>query len=305
MKVGLPRALLYHQYGECWASFLAELGVEPVVSPATTGDTVLAGTTSADNEACLPVKVFAGHLLGLMESADAILVPRVVSQRPGMKACPKYLGLPDMARALDPDVPPVVSPIMDLSDRRHRWAGEWHAMAREMGASPLQAARAVNRMMLRLREPRTPAQPDEEGRMLIGVAGHVYNVHDGAVSLDLLDRLRDKGAGVRTVEQVPRRLARRQLKTLPRKIKWDFESRIVGTALHWSRTRSVAGVVYVSSFACGPGSMIGALLEDEFSREDSVPLMSITLDEHSAEGGMVTRIEAFMDMLQRRDRRAG
>ena len=44
--------------------------------------------------------------------------------------------------------------------------------------------------------------------------------------------------------------------------------------------------------------MIGALIEDQFGREKSVPLMSITLDEHSGEGGLVTRIEAFLDMLR-------
>jgi predicted nucleotide-binding protein (sugar kinase/HSP70/actin superfamily) len=45
--------------------------------------------------------------------------------------------------------------------------------------------------------------------------------------------------------------------------------------------------------------MIGALIEDQMNREDSVPLMSIILDEHSGEGGLITRIEAFLDMVRR------
>lgn len=69
--------------------------------------------------------------------------------------------------------------------------------------------------------------------------------------------------------------------------------------LHWSRTASVSGIIFLTSFACGPGSFIGALLEDELSREGSVPFMTITLDEHSAEAGLVTRLEAFTDMLRR------
>ena len=107
------------------------------------------------------------------------------------------------------------------------------------------------------------------------------------------------GARVTTVEDVSRRDIRRQLKTLPRNIRWDFESSMVGAALHWSRSRSVAGVIYVSSFACGPGSMIGALIEDQMNREESVPLMTIILDEHSGEGGLITRIEAFLDLVRR------
>ncbi|HEY5502242.1 MAG TPA: acyl-CoA dehydratase activase-related protein [Candidatus Anoxymicrobiaceae bacterium] len=318
MRVGVPRALLYHHYGECWTSFLDAVGIEPVVTEATTSDTVVRGAVLSDNETCLPVKVFAGHLLQLKENTDAVLVPRVVSQYDGMKACPKYLGLPDMARSFDPALPPVMAPLMDLADRRGRWAREWYQLARDTGASAHCADDAVKSLLRGLRgveaQPQgfgdlTPQAPhhgggreaaaDDSRSFTVGVAGHLYNVYDSRASLGMLGRIGQMGARIRTVDEVSRRDVRRQLKTLPRKIRWDFESRMVGAVLHWSRTRSVAGVIYVSSFACGPGSMIGALIEDQMNREDSVPLMSLILDEHSGEGGLITRIEAFLDMVRR------
>jgi predicted nucleotide-binding protein (sugar kinase/HSP70/actin superfamily) len=299
VKVGLPRALLFHHYGEGWTSFLDAIGVEPVVSASTTGEVVVSGAVHADNETCLPVKVFTGHLLELKEQTDALLVPRVISQHRGTKACPKYLGLPDMARSMGDGLPPVLSPVMDLADRRGRWTEEWRRLARDLGATGKAAAAAVGRMLDCLRALELPDASRQGAGFPVGVAGHLYNVYDERVSLGLLDRIRGMGAEPVTVEQVPRRDVRRQLKTLDRKIRWDFENRIVGAVLHWSRTASVAGVVYVNSFACGPGSMIGALIEDEFARHPSVPLMSITLDEHSAEAGLMTRVEAFLDMLKR------
>lgn len=295
--------MLFHQYGESWVSFIEDIGLEAVVTEATRSETVRVGTLYADNEACLPVKVFAGHLVGLKDDVDEIMVPRVISQHPGMKACPKYLGLPDMARAIDPDLPPVVAPAMDFSDRRHRWAADWYELARTYGASRQEAAAAVSKLLGRLRRPLVAAPRSERNELKVGVAGHLYNLNDGGASSDVLERIRAMGADVLTVEQVQRRDIRRQLQTLPRKIKWDYESAIVGAVMHWSRTRSVSGVIYVSSFACGPGSMIGALLEDMSERERTVPLMTLTLDEHSAEGGLVTRIEAFLDMLARASRR--
>ena len=298
IKVGVPRAMLFHQYGESWVSFLDELGLEPVVTDATTGNTVRTGTMYADNESCLPVKVFTGHLVELRDSVDAIMVPRVISQHKGMKACPKYLGLPDMARALDRDLPPVLAPAMDFSDRRHRWAGDWYELARSLGAGNADATAAVCRLLGRLRKPVTRPPALASGALQVGVAGHLYNLNDQGASSGLLDRIQSMGADVLTVEQVPRHFVRRQLQTLPRKIKWDYESTIVGAVMHWDRTRAVSGIIYLSSFACGPGSMIGALLEDQHEREGNVPLMTITLDEHSAEGGLVTRIEAFLDMLR-------
>ena len=299
MRVGLPRALLFHHYGDSWTSFLKGLGVEPVVSAKTTGQTVVTGASIADNEACLPVKVFTGHLMDLKDKTDSILVPRVVSQNRGMKSCPKYLGLPDIARALREDLPPVLSPTMDLADRRQRWAREWYRMALDLGASDGAASAAVKKMLQLLSPESQEDLADTRQGFSVGVAGHLYNIHDQRVSLDLLDRVRAMGADPITVEQVPKRYVKKQLKTLQRKIRWDFESRLVGAVLHWSRTASVAGVIYLNSFACGPGSMIGALLEDELRREGSVPLMSITLDEHSAEMGLNTRIEAFLDLLKK------
>ena len=299
MKVGIPRALLYHHYGECWLAFLDALGVEAVVSECTTDDIITTGAFRADNETCLPVKVFSGHLLSLMDRVDAVLVPRVVSQEHGTCSCPKFMGLPDLARSLDPDLPPVLAPRMDLGDRRYLWAREWYGVARSLNGSRVSSAAAVAGLIRGLcgHHAREDAGLPV-GDMKIGVAGHLYNVHDHRASLGLMERIRSMGATPVTVDEVPSRQIHKHAKTLARRIIWGFERRLVGAVLHWSRTADVSGIIFVTSFACGPGSIVGALLEDQLDREGSVPLMTITLDEHSAEAGLVTRLEAFTDMLR-------
>jgi predicted nucleotide-binding protein (sugar kinase/HSP70/actin superfamily) len=306
MRVGIPRAMLFHHYGEHWLRFLEVLGVEAVVSEATTGDIITNGAVRADNETCLPVKVWSGHMLWLKEQVDAILVPRVVSEQYGTLACPKFMGLPDLARALDSEMPPILAPRIHLGDRRYLWAREWYGVARSLGGTRICSASAVAELLYGLEKHRVQvkAHSPAEG-MSVGVAGHLYNVHDSRASLGLLDRVQGMGANPVTVDQVLPSRARMQANTLSRKIFWGYESRLAGAVLHWSRTRSVAGILYVTSFACGPGSIVGALLEDQLVREASVPLMTITLDEHAAEAGLVTRLEAFIDMLKRSSRVSG
>lgn len=299
VKVGIPRALLFHHYGQCWISFLKAVGAEPVLSGNTTARTIAEGSFHADNETCLPVKVFSGHLMELKDSVDYLLVPRVVRQSIGYCACPKFLGLPDMARSLDDDLPPILAPLVDLGDMRLLWAKEWYSIARFLGAGRMRSALAVANMLRSYRLEHANNRGEEESGIPIGVAGHLYNVFDDGASLGLLSRLRRMGAEPVTVEDVNPRLARRELKSIPRRIFWGFEATLAGAVLHWSRTRSVAGVVFVTSFGCGPGSIVGALLADELERSNSIPLMTITLDEHSAEAGLVTRLEAFVDMLKR------
>ena len=65
MKIGLPRALLYHRYGVLWEVFFKKLGCETVVSPDTTFDTMSMGAGFSVDECCLPLKVFLGHVKSL------------------------------------------------------------------------------------------------------------------------------------------------------------------------------------------------------------------------------------------------
>ncbi|HZD60143.1 MAG TPA: acyl-CoA dehydratase activase-related protein, partial [Anaerolineae bacterium] len=111
--VGVPQALLYYKYYPLWETFLRGLGAEIVVSSATTKRTVNTGTSLAENELCLPVKVFFGHLIELKDQVDALFVPRVVSVEKSAYTCPKFLGLPDLARSIDDSLPPVLDPVFN------------------------------------------------------------------------------------------------------------------------------------------------------------------------------------------------
>ena len=45
------------------------------------------------------------------------------------------------------------------------------------------------------------------------------------------------------------------------------------------------------------------MVHRQAARLRTTPFMSLTLDEHTAEGGIVTRLEAFLDMISRRKQR--
>ena len=66
--------------------------------------------------------------------------------------------------------------------------------------------------------------------------------------------------------------------------------------------RKIDGIIALSSFGCGPDS----LMVDEISyhaKQRKIPVLNLTIDEHTGEAGFVTRLEAFVDMLDRKKRR--
>ena len=75
---------------------------------------------------------------------------------------------------------------------------------------------------------------------------------------------------------------------------WSYESKfIAGTAIATADPH-LYGLV-LTNFGCGPNSFILRILEDITGNK---PLGQLEIDEHAAEAGLVTRLEAFVDTIQ-------
>jgi len=319
MRVGIPGGLLYYRYGRLWNSFLHALGAEVVESGETTRSILTSGVSKAENESCLAVKVFYGHVLALKEEVDALFVPRLVSVKKKTHTCPKMLGLPDMARAAAGEGITIISPTIDFQ------SGLWHnyravySLGRIFTSNPLRIIGAgitawrehrlyLERLTLGLDH--KSALEGEAGSLLcegrelrIGVIGHHYNVYDTFTTMSLLERLGSMGVDVVTADMVPEKLRDEELKRLPKDIYWSYEQEVAGAILACSRHRLVDGIIFMISFPCGPDSIIRVLCEQENRAMGSVPMLTLIMDEHTGEGGFLTRIEAFVDMLRRKKNR--
>jgi len=312
VTVGIPQALLYYKYYPLWSTFLEGLGAEVVVSNETTKKTINAGTLVAENELCLPVKVFFGHLIDLRDKVDALFIPRVVSVEEEAYTCPKFLGLPDLSKALDAPLPDIFEPTLNARLGRRRYYESIFDFGKQFTNSKLKVWRAwragvaeQNAFQKKLLEGLTPTEAIAgvekqavAGDLKIGIAGHPYNVFDPYINLNLIKKLKQWGAQVFTEEMIPHRVLEREAGRLPKKLFWSYEKEVVGAAFHWMNTKSVDGIIYILSFACGQDSLIQVLLETEAKKSGDVPLMSLVIDEHSGEAGLITRVEAFIDMLR-------
>lgn len=328
MKVGIPQALLYYKYYPLWETFLTELGATPVLSEPTNRQILNKGVKNAPSEICLPVKVFFGHALDLKDKVDAVFIPRIVSVEGCSFTCPKFLGLPDMIRNLE-NAPRVITATFNLKKKKREFYKAVYEVGKNFSFNPLKIYRAFKRGLAALRtfesgqlEGKMPAnllgdiKSDGSNSKIVkrsmarggqsaglpiklGVVGHPYNIYDSYVSLNLLERLRKQGVEVETLEMISPEEVSCQASKLPKEIFWTYEKEVVGAVLHWLKNKNVDGIIYLLSFACGPDSLIQVVVEDQARKNQSIPLMSLVIDEHSAEAGMLTRLEAFLDMIKR------
>ncbi len=319
LRIGVPSGLLYYKYFPLWKSFLEELGAEVLESGMTTRSILSAGVSKAENESCLPVKVFYGHALALKGRVDALFIPRVVSLEKKTHTCPKLLGLPDLVRAAADDMPPIISPTIDFHESLWENYRAVYRIGRLFTRNPLRIMRAGVRAWRRHRdyqeklaqgwEPALamggePGSRLAEGRKLrIAVMGHHYNVFDTFTTMSLLERLREMGADIVTMDMVPEEWREEELEKLPKRIYWSYERELAGALLACVRHGLADGIIFVISFACGPDSMLHVLCEQERKRLGDTPMLTLVIDEHTGEAGLITRIEAFTDMLRRKHAR--
>jgi predicted nucleotide-binding protein (sugar kinase/HSP70/actin superfamily) len=138
----------------------------------------------------------------------------------------------------------------------------------------------------------------------IGLIGHPYLLYDEYVSHRLVPQLREMGVKVLSPEMVERARLRASICELVERPYWACEDEVIGAGAYYLGRGEVDGVVSVVAFGCGPDSLMIEVLQ-RYAKRLGKPFMQLTLDEHTAETGLMTRLEAFLDMVRRGKRPQG
>ena len=309
-KIGIPRSLFYYKFIPFWDSFFSGLGAEVVVSGPTNKVILDNGVKNCVDEACLPIKLYFGHVMELKDKADYILVPRFTSISKKEYICPEFGGLPDVIRHSLKDLPPLITTEVNL--RRNGKGGIDAAieMAAEIGVDGKKAAAAYRRALEVQQDKGGSFAMDEyfgdetkepslrSGRLRVAVIGHPYNIYDRFISMNLLGKLRKFGVEIKTVEMVEEDEINRQAAHLKKPMFWYYGRTAYGAALQLASSGEIDGMICVTSFGCGVDSFVNDMIERRIRKEYKIPLIIMTIDEHSGEAGFNTRLEAFVDMLQ-------
>lgn len=328
IKIGIPRALLYYEYYPMWQTFFHELGAEVVVSPPTTETMLSSGSSRVVAETCLPVKLFLGHVLALVEKCDYIFIPAIRSVQRKVYNCSKFLGLPDMTKAVIRELPPILDIDIDINKgkrklyqaiyqlgRHFTWdpskvrsasiaAWQAHLNYRQlMSSSGLTPPQAIERISGTPEpEPKTHSSNPASPQATVAIIGHPYLLYDEHISHRLIYRLEQAHNRVLTPEMLTTQELESAIARLVGRAYWTYEEEVVGAGEHYLKSEA-DGVIGIMAFGCGPDSLMMDMVRRQAARMRTTSFMSLTLEEHTAEAGVVTRLEAFLDMIYRKKRK--
>ena len=324
MQIGIPRALSYYNFFPFWYGFFSDLGIEIVLSDPTTKKTMNLGSSLVVPETCLPVKVYVGHILNLLDKeVDKIFVPSIQSILPKIYNCSKLRGLPDLIRNVVKRDFTLIEATLDKSEKnqglydflmeiakyfditdfervkkasKNAWKvyNNFQVMTRS-GVSYKKALKSAmeNKVII----------PENDKMYPINVAliAHGYNLYDERVNIKIFDKLEKLDVKVYTAEQLTIEQMNEGLNSMHSRLYWANEYEITGAASHYIQDKNIDGIITINAFGCGPDSLMLERIS-RFSRKFGKPILNLSIDEHTGEAGFITRIEAFIDMLYRKKR---
>lgn len=313
--VGVPRALMALDLAPFMTSFLNELGVRVRYSPATNKQVIEKAVELAYTDSCFPIKLLHGHVAELVaEGVDFVLIPNAI--RMGLKSgeedqrysCPLVQAAPYIIRSAFDLGERVLDPVIDLSRGDGPVIDSLSAIAERLGFARERGAVAARKALDAQRAfeaelraagakllAEIEANPEKIGVVLLSRA---YNAQDAGANLGMAQELVKLGVVPIPLDYLP--LDEVDIHEITDRPYWNYERKLLAGAKIIAGHRQLFGL-FLSNFGCGPNSIVQNIVEDIMG---SKPLGQIEIDEHAAEAGYITRLEALVDTIHAY-RRAG
>lgn len=322
--IGIPRAMSYYLNYPFYYGFFTNLGVKIVLSDITTKQTMSSGSALVVTETCLPIKVYIGHILNLLDKGiDKIFVPSIQSIAPKIYNCSKIRGLPDLVRNVIKKPFTLIEPTLDKSEK-NQGLYEFLADAVKpfgifdkekiynaskagwrcynnffiMAKSGMSYKKALNYAL----QGKVVIEDDKkEYPISIALVSHGYNIYDDRTCMKIFDKLEAMDVKVYTSLQLSKEQLMNGISSLGNDQYWANEFEMTGSAGHYLKDHKIDGIITLTAFGCGPDSLMIERVTRKAKRFNK-PLLNLTIDEHTGEAGFITRLEAFVDMLYRKKR---
>jgi predicted CoA-substrate-specific enzyme activase len=311
ISIGIPRALMvFYQQFPFWRSFFEQLGFTVVISKESDKSLVSKSIETITTETCLPVELMHGHVMDLMEKGvDYIFLPFIVNgkQKEGNKTfncnCPWIQTYPFMIKAAlrgKVDETKLLIPTLHFRFFERALLGEMTGYFNErFGISKTEIRKAI----LKADEVQTLFEKRlvDYGKEVLDtipkncrpvvLLGRPYNSSDQHLNLGLIDKLISQNVMPIPLDMLD--LSPYNIFTNYRNMYWPNGQKLIAAAQLVAKSDNLHAV-YISNFRCGPDSFIWHYVTEELKGK---PFLHLEIDEHSADAGMITRIEAFLDSL--------
>lgn len=294
MKIGIPRSINYYQNKYLWKYFFEYLNIETILSPKTNCHIIELGNNLANDEMCLSLKNYLGHISYLKDKCDYILVPRIDNYGKDNQTCTNFLSFYD-----------IVNNLLDINilnyniDYVHnkKEDNELLKLGKQLGKSKKEIKIAIcyakvkeNKELKRIYNESINKLKSEKTKILI--VGHDYNILDEMIGKPIIKYLENNNCEVITCNSLPSIKTNILSKKLSQTLYWKYNKENIGSIVY--SDNKINGIILLSSFPCGPDSIVNELV----LRRVDKPIINLIIDDLDSFTGIETRLESFLDIVK-------
>lgn len=317
ISIGIPRELLlYYQEFPFWRTFFTELGFQVVLSKHTDRALVSKSLEMLNSETCFPIEVVHGHILDLLnKNVDHVFVPFVINVKAAADNptsncnCPWIQTYPFMVRAalashpgkgklLVPALHPKFSDTVFVKDMidfmKQQFGTDSKAVKKALQLAEEKQAGFEKALAVRGAEILNNLP---EGKEAMVILGRAYNSGDPELNLRLVEKLITLNVLPIPLDFLP--LGEENIFDDFPNMYWPGGRKILAGARMVAKDDRLHAA-YISNFRCGPDSFLTHFVTETMKGKPSI---QIEIDEHSADAGLITRLEAFLDSIRKKGRK--
>ena len=307
--IGIPRILQFYEWLPLFATFFQELGYKVVLSPPTSKQIIKKGCEITPAEPCFPIKIAIGHINALLKlGVKNIFLPQITDlppEHPALeigKVCPYVQSIPWISPAsikFSELGANLLTPVLHLGRKGIILNEEIKNLAHHLEESVDKVKKAwkIGEEAQKdfhhwLKQRGKEILKEFKDQIILVIVGRPYNAFDPGANLGIHYKIRKLGLVGLPVDMLP--LEEVKDVSFLEGMYWEYGQRFL-LAAHIIRETPNLFPIYFTNFSCGPDSFIEHFFKDILGEK---PYIEIEVDEHSAEAGVVTRLEAFVDSIK-------
>ena len=307
--VGIPRALFTYGMFPMFHTFFKALGFNVLLSDTTSDETVRLGQEYSLDETCYPVKLINGHVAELVrKNVDYIFFPDLYTvDHPGSHTRQNYgcafmqLAFKVVRRAMNLDAKGIelLSPTIAFNQGRAFMMKQFSDLGRqlhrgeaEIGAALQQAMAAFQAFEERIEENgKTALSRMSPTKKTFVLLSKIYGIADPVLNMGIPEKLMEMGYPVLGFHHLPPGDISKEHPNMF----WPFGQHILEPA-HFIKAHPNLYAILLTHHGCGPDSVLTHYFADLMGEK---PYLNIEVDEHASDVGVITRLEAFLNSLDR------
>jgi predicted CoA-substrate-specific enzyme activase len=306
-RIGIPLCLETYDLFPFYNEFFTKLGFNVILSDETNRPIINSSNMLSVTDTCFPVKVAAGHVKNLMDKkVEAIFLPALVNReknhdfQENTYQCPYIQGVPYMVKSLlELNKIHVISPEIRLFGDKHDYDLTINGIVKHLKRFRISKNKIINAFDSAIQKQKGFfEQLRVKGRKVIEkydditvLVGRPYNTQDDGINLAISNKISSLGTTVIPMDFLD--IGGVSIYGEHDNMFWHSGHKILSAAKIIMDNPKL-NAVYVTNYACGPDSFIKTFFSDYMKYK---PYLEIEIDEHNADAGYVTRLEAFFDSI--------